>query len=1035
MMVRVLLKRAGVLALLSAASLAAQSIEFNRDIRPILSDKCFTCHGPDAANRKTKLRFDIESGALIELREGKHAIVAGDPDKSEMYRRISSTDKAYRMPPVYMGRDKLSDHEIQLIRDWIQQGAKWTPFWSFVAPKRPPLPAVQSLNWTRNPIDYFILSRLEGEGLHPSPEADKRTLIRRVSLDLTGLPPTPTQVDAFLSDNSPNAYEKVVDRLLASPEYAEHMAYRWMEAARYGDTNGYQTDGPREMWRWRDWVIDAFRRNMPYDEFTVDQLAGDLLPNPTLEQRIATGFNRNHRTSGEGGIIPEEYRVEYVADRAQTTANVWIGLTMGCARCHDHKYDPIFQKDFYRLFAYFNRIPNEKGFAYNYGNEEPYIKAPLPKQQRTLRDMDSQIAAQQKHYEELQPRIRKAQAKWERQISGSTTDWTVTNGLVFRSDSKLTSPDVPADTSPAGAAWRFDNNHFLNIQRDIANFGYMDPFTFAAWIKPETDKGAILSQSEDYFEGMGHGLYLIDGKLRLHIVLRWTDLALRVETVNKVKQGGWQHVAVTYDGKREASGVHIYLDGVEQQTKVLFDQLDEPFHVPAKTPFRIGAAGGLRFQGSISDVRVYKLPLNKEEVAAISVPQTPGQIAALSQSQRSNAERQKLALSFLAEAAPERIKEAHTHLDEAVAARTRFYDSIPTVMVMVDDPNARDSFLLKRGAYDNHGDKVEPGIPGILPQPKPEWPNNRLGLAKWIVDRSNPLTARVTVNRYWQSYFGFGIVKTVDDFGSQGEWPVHPELLDWLAVEFMDSGWNVKAMQKLIVTSATYRQQSKVTPELLQKDPDNRLLARGPRYRLGPEEIRDQALAVSGLLVEKLGGPSVKPYQPPGLWQELASGGGYVQDKGDALYRRSLYTYWKRTVTPPFMANFDSPNREVCTVYENRTNTPLQALDLMNDVAFLEASRKLAERMMLEGGAAPDQRLNYGFALLLARPPRPQERQILLQALKDAEFTYKDDPKSAEQFLSHGESPRRSELDVRDMAAYTTLASLMLNMDATITKE
>ena len=435
------------MVLLGAIAPAAEPIEFNRDIRPILSDKCFTCHGPDAANRKTKVRFDIESGALIELREGKHAIVAGDPDKSEIYRRVSSSDKAYRMPPAYMGRDKLSDHEIQLIQDWISQGAKWSPFWSLAAPKRPPLPTVQARQWTRNPVDYFILSKLEREGLHPSPEADKRTLIRRVSLDLTGLPPTPQQVDGFLADNSPTAYEKVVDRLLDSPEYAEHMAYRWMEAARYGDTNGYQTDGPREMWRWRDWVIDAFRHNMPYDEFTVDQLAGDLLPNPTLDQRIATGFNRNHRTSGEGGIIPEEYRVEYVADRAQTTANVWMGLTMGCARCHDHKYDPIFQKDFYRLFAYFNRIPNEKGFAYNYGNEEPYIKAPLPDQQLKMKELNAQVELLQKRYDEMQPALVKAQAKWEHHLAG---DWTVTRDLVFRSNSKISGPDVVAEDQSGG---------------------------------------------------------------------------------------------------------------------------------------------------------------------------------------------------------------------------------------------------------------------------------------------------------------------------------------------------------------------------------------------------------------------------------------------------------------------------------------------------------------------------------------------------------------------------------------------------------
>jgi hypothetical protein len=1015
---------------------AADAIEFNRDIRPILSDKCFTCHGPDAANRKTNLRFDIESGYAITLRDGKRAIVPGDAEQSELYQRITSTNKAFRMPPAYMGRDRLSDRDIELIKNWISEGAKWTPFWSFAPPRRPPLPEVHETKWIRNPIDAFILNRLEREGLHPSPEADKRTLIRRVTLDLTGLPPTPAEVNAFLQDNSPNAYEKVVDRLLDSPGYAERMAYRWMEAARYGDTNGYQTDGPREMWRWRDWVIDAYRRNMPYDEFTVEQLAGDLLPNPTLDQRIATGFNRNHRTSGEGGIIPEEYRVEYVADRAQTTANVWMGITMGCARCHDHKYDPISQKEFYRLFAYFNRIPNEKGFAYNYGNEEPYIKAPLPEQQQKIRVLDSRIEKLQKNYAQLQPSLAAAQQQWTRSLATARPlDWTVTRGLVFRSDSNLSASGVTTEQSPAGPAWQFDNKNCLEIKKDIANFGYLDPFTFSAWIKPASLKGAILSQADDYFEGTGHSLYLIDGKIRLHIVLRWTDLAIRLETINPVKLNEWQQIAVTYDGKRKAAGIHIYLNGEEQQTKVLFDQLNEPFHVKEGTPFRIGAAGGLRFQGAIGDVRVYNLALNAHEAAAVAVPQTLNEIAALPAGQQTKPQTEKLQLAFLDGPAPTKIKQSRTQLESAITERDRFWDGIPTVMVMVDDPKARESFLLKRGAYDNHGEKVEPGIPAILPQPKPEWPDDRLGLAKWIVDRSNPLTARVTVNRYWQSYFGFGIVKTVDDFGSQGEWPVHPKLLDWLACEFMDSGWNVKAMQRLIVTSATYRQLSKVTPELYQKDPDNRLLARGPRYRLGPEEIRDQALAASGLLVEKIGGPSVKPYQPPGLWQELATGTGYVQDKGEGLYRRSLYTYWKRTVTPPFMANFDSPNREVCMLYENRTDTPLQALNLMNDVAFLEAARKLGERMMVEGGATPEQRLDYGYNLLLARPATPQEKQILLAVLSEKESAFRNDPKAASDFLNVGESPRRPDLDPRQLAAFATVASLMLNLDGTVDKE
>lgn len=999
----------------------AAGVDFNRDIRPILSDKCFTCHGPDAANRKTKMRLDMESTAKIELRNGHRSIVPGDPEASEIYKRISSESKTLRMPPAYMGRDKLKPREIELVKQWIAEGAEWKPFWSFIPPQRPALPKVRNAAWVRNPIDAFILSRLERDGIQPSPEADKRTLIRRVSLDLTGLPPTPQDIEAFENDQSPNAYEKVVDRLLTSPRYAERMAFRWMEAARYGDTNGYQTDGPRDMWRWRDWVLDAFNRNMPFDQFTLQQLAGDLLPNATLAQQIATGFNRNNRTNGEGGIIPEEYRVEYVADRVQTTSAVWMGLTVGCARCHDHKYDPILQKDFYRLFAYFNNIPNEKGFAYNYGNEEPYVQAPTQEQQIKLAEFDRQLSAAESHFSSLKTKSRNEQHRWERKLNSGSPGWTVDGNLQFH---------APAEVS-------LDGKHSVDTpgSKTVAYFDYLDPFTISAFINPATLEGGILSRSEDYREGIGQGLYLINGKLRLHITHRWTDLGIRLETVNPLKANSWQHILVSYDGKRKAAGIHVYVDGVEQKTNVLFDQLNEPFHVPENTPIRIGAAGGQFFQGVIRDVRIYGRALNGEEAGALSVVDNPLTLAAIPAASRTAQQNDKLRLAFLAQGASPDIRSAHDKLLRARTDRQHYADSLPTVMVMADSAKPRDSFLLERGAYDKPGEPVTAGVPAILPQLSAQWPNNRLGLAKWIVDRSNPLTARVAVNRYWQSYFGFGIVKTVDDFGSQGEWPVHPELLDWLAVEFMDSGWNVNAIQKLIVTSATYRQSSKITPQALEKDPDNRLLARGPRFRLGPEVIRDSALSASGLLFEHLGGPSVKPYQPPGLWQELADGKGYVQDNGSALYRRSLYTYWKRTVAPPFMANFDSPNREVCTVYENRTNTPLQALDLMNDVTFLEASRKLAERMMTQGGATDASRIDFGFSLVMARPPRDSERQVLLDTFHSFSARYRADPKAALQYLGYGDAPRNQTLNTSDLAAYTTLASLLFNLDAAVSKE
>jgi Protein of unknown function (DUF1553)/Protein of unknown function (DUF1549)/Concanavalin A-like lectin/glucanases superfamily/Planctomycete cytochrome C len=1020
--------------LLAAGVLSGQEIDFNRDIRPILSDQCFACHGPDAAKRKTKMRLDTESGARI-------AIVSGHPEQSELVRRVVSQDQAVRMPPAYAGRAALKPAEIDRIRRWIAQGARWQPFWSFMPPQRPALPTVRDPNWVRNPIDRFILDRLEREGLHPAAEADQAALLRRVSLDLTGLPPTPAQVDAFLQDASPDAYGKVVDGLLASPRYGERMAFRWMEAARYGDTNGYQTDGPRDMWRWRDWVIDAFNRNLSYDRFTVEQLAGDLLPGATLEQRIATGFNRNHRTSGEGGIIPEEYRVEYVADRAQTTATVFMGLTMGCARCHDHKYDPISQKEFYRLFAYFNRIPDEKGFVWNYGNEEPLAKAPLPEHTQKLAALDMQIAAAQARWDGMQPQLRAAQHAWERTAAqAADPDWAIPEGLVFRSGreaAKVAGCEAGAAdcTWPAGEApQHFDGKHYLEADGKIADFDYLQPFTMAAWIQPESASAAIVSHVEDFFEGMGHALLLVDGKIRVHIHRRFTDLGIRVESVAPVAMHQRQHVLVIYDGERKASGVRIYLNGEPVAVKILFDQNTEPIHHP-KTPLRIGAGGGLRFTGSIEDVRIYNRALSPEEAAATAVSESVGQLIAIPEKRRSPAQAGKLAAYYLERGAAPEFRSARDELEALRRERKEFDARIPSVMVMADSATPRDTFLLKRGAYDAPGEKVMSGLPEILAAPHPEWEKDRLGLARWLVDRKNPLTARVAVNRFWQSYFGFGIVKTVDDFGAQGEFPVHPELLDWLATEFMESGWDVKAIQKTIVMSATYRQASRVSAELLQKDPDNRLLARGPRFRLGPEVIRDQALAVSGLLVEKVGGPSVKPYQPAGLWQELGGGSGYKQDQGEGLYRRSLYSYWKRTVAPPFMVNFDSPNREQCTVFENRTNSPLQALELMNDVTFLEAARKLAERMMMEGGASPAERVSYGYRLVLARAPDAGRRQALLKALDGLMAGYRGDAAAAREFLQQGESPVRPGLDERELAAYAGVASLLLNLDETITKE
>jgi hypothetical protein len=983
---------------LCALPLFAQgAVEFNRDIRPILSDRCYTCHGPAVANRQSKLRLDNEQSAKAKL--------------SEIARRITAGSQPVRMPPANAGA-ALSDREMTLIKTWIAQGAPWEKHWSFVMPKRPATGA-------GNPIDNFVRARLEREGLGPSPEAGKATLIRRVTFDLTGLPATLAEVDAFEGDSSPNAYEKVVDHLLASPRYGERMAIRWLDAARYADTNGYQTDGERYMWRWRDWVIDAFNRNMPYDEFAVKQIAGDMMPSATLDDRIASGFNRNHRANGEGGIVPEEYAVEYVVDRVDTTATVFLGLTAGCARCHDHKYDPITQKEFYQLYAYFDNIP-ERGNAQKYGNSPPMIKAPTADQQASMAQLDAAIGAAEKKFVLLNSDAMRGQRDWEKTV-GIDTQWSSNRGLAA---------SFPLDPD----AGTFDGRRVVT-EGDVANFGFYDKFTISAWIKPSAPDGAIVTRTRDEAEGPGYGMFLRGGRIQVNLVLRWLDDAGRVETRDPIELNQWHHVAFSYDGSRFTDGIKIYVDGVERALKVNLDQINQNFAV--KEPLRIGGGAGpdIRFRGTIGEVRIYQTALDSRDMGVLAAQESVGQIAALDPSKRTAAQSDKLRLCWLDRYAPHPVRDAWQALLDAREKRDRYYDGLPTVMVMQEMPVPRDTFLLKRGAYDHPGEKVERGVPAVLPPLATGVENNRLGFARWLVDPANPLTARVAVNRFWQMYFGTGVVKTVEDFGSQGEPPSNPELLDWLATEFMRTGWNVKAMQKTIVMSATYRQSSKASPELLQRDPENRLLARGPRFRLPAEAVRDQALAISGLLVERIGGPSVKPYQPAGLWKELSGGEDYVQDKGEGLYRQSIYTFWKRASPPPMMVNFDAPGREACTVRETRTNTPLQALDLMNDVAFIEASRMLGQRMMKEGGNSAADRLAFAFRLATARAASDRERAILLNNFRYSLDRFQTDPAASLKLLGHGDTPWDRNLNANELAAYAVTASLILNLDEVVTRE
>jgi hypothetical protein len=1042
----------------SAAWLHAQAgaqtperrVDFAREVRPILSENCFSCHGPDEQSRQRGLRLDTREGAFADRGpSGGPAIVAGNSSESLLFRRISATDEHERMP---RGRARLSDANIETIKRWIDQGAEWKLHWSFQPPVRPTPPVVTDSKWPRNPIDNFVLARLEHEGLRPSHETDRATLLRRVTLDLTGLPPTPAELDAFLKDTSPDAYEAVVDRLLRSPRYGERMAVEWLDAARYADTNGYQTDGQRFMWRWRDWVIDAFNTNMPFDRFTIEQLAGDMLPNATLDQKIATGFNRNHSQSGEGGIVPAEFLVEYAVDRVDTTSTVWLGLTLGCARCHDHKFDPIKQKEFYEVLANFNNIP-ERGKAFKYVNSPPLVTAPTADQRAQLAKVDETLRVAREALANLQQEATAAQTSWEAALAGSArVDWTLRDRLVARYalDGDLAGFNAGESTSatlengqpqfvsgPVGLAASFDGKRSILAGNNGPNLAYDDAFSLGAWVFPTAPDGVIVSRAADGDQGeVGWGLYLVGGKVRVKLSTRDLDDGVIVETVDALPLNEWRHVVATYDGSKAPGGFHVYVNGQTQTLKPILDAVGN--RLPQRQPLRIGAGGAStpRFRGLIADVRIYGAVLTPLEAGVVATAESVSDIARVPPQARTPAQAEKVKLAFLDQYAPAPVQQAWRKVVELERQREQLWSSFPTVMVMEEMAPRRDTFRLIRGAYDAPGEKVTPGVPAVLPPLPSGQERNRLTFARWLVDPGHPLTARVTVNRFWQMYFGTGLVKTTENFGTQGEFPSHPELLDWLATTFIESGWDIKAMQLTIVTSATYRQSSKVTAAQLEKDPDNRLLGRGPRRRLPAQSIRDQALAISGLLVERVGGPSVMPYQPEGVWADVAERGQeYKQAKGDDLYRRSLYTYWRRTSAPPAMTMLDASTRETFSVHQTRTNTPLQALDLMNDVTYVEAARRLAERMITEGGPTPEARVAFAYRLATAQRPGPRAQLVLANAFRQQLTRYRADRKAAVALVSAGDSRRDETLDVSELAAYTMVANLILNLDGTLTKE
>jgi Protein of unknown function (DUF1553)/Protein of unknown function (DUF1549)/Concanavalin A-like lectin/glucanases superfamily/Planctomycete cytochrome C len=1029
---------------------ASVRVDFNREIRPILSDHCYACHGPDEGKRKAGLRLDTEADAFRELKSGQRALVPGDSDKSTLLQRIIATDPDDLMPPAKHGKP-LTEVQIALLQRWVKEGAAWQKHWSFLPPERPALPPVKDRRWSENEVDHFVLARLEKEGLRPNPEADRNALVRRATFDLTGLPPTIEEVDAFLADRSPDAYERVVDRLIASPHFGERMGQNWLDLARFADTSGYHFDGVRFMWLWRDWVIDAFNADMPYDRFTVEQLAGDLLPDPTPSQRIATGFVRNNMTNDEGGADPDEYLNKYVVDRVNTLGAVWLGLTVGCTECHDHKYDPLTTREFYRLYAFFHNVP-EKGLdRIRTDNPPPRLPVPSIEQARQFVEADFTLRDAEKTLQDRTNELGETQEKWERELQERppippaaeaplvhlTLDGTLDGGGQYRG----TNAPEYADAR-LGKALKLDGTGHAELG-PLMSVDRTNAFSIAAWVKLQGD-GAILSRMEKAPGYRGYDLLVGDKRLQAHLSHAWPDDALKVRTREQLPQNQWLHVALTSDGSGKAAGVKLYVNGRLKDVEVEKDRLTNS--VATTEPLRIGSRHGEAFlTGQVDDVRFFNRVLPADEAVALTF-EGYRPILAKSRGARSDEERGDLARYYRENHAVDYLR------SEAALARARqrkdtFYAKIPTTMIMEEMDPPRETFQLVRGDFRNKGERVAPGTPAILP-PLPAGPTNRLALARWLVAPEHPLMARVTVNRYWAMFFGNGLVKTANDFGSQGDWPSHPELLDWLATQFREGTppgpgangsivrgappWSIKSLVRLMVTSAAYRQSAVTTPALLERDPYNRLLTRGPRVRLEAEMIRDNALAVSGLLNPKIGGPSVKPYQPDGLWDGTDS--KFEQDHGDLLYRRGMYVFWRRSAHYPSMATFDAPNREVCTFLRQRTQTPLQSLVLMNDPAFVEAARGLAQRVLKEEPSDVDRRLVKAFRHTLGRKPQSDEVVVLQQAYRTQLSTYRADPTAAGELLKVGESKLPENADPAELAALTAVANVLLNLNETITR-
>ncbi len=1012
---------------------AAEKISYAREILPILSENCFHCHGPDKENQKADLRLDIRADAIEAF-----AWDPEKPEKSEALIRIFSDDEDEVMPPPDSHRS-LTDKQKKLIKTWIEQGAEYETHWAFVAPpKAIPVPETKS-EWVKNPIDAFILDRLEKETLVPSPPATPERWLRRVTFTLTGLPPTQAEIDAFLTDTSPSAKEAVVDRLLGSPRFGEHMATPWLDVARYADSFGYQADVDTEAWPYRDWVIRAFNENLPLDDFIIQQLAGDLLPGATRDQKLATAFNRIHRKTNEGGAVPEEMRQDGISDRVHTTGTTFMALTFECARCHDHKYDPISAKDYYSMAAFFNSIDEFGIMGWKTGvTAQPALALPTPEQEKNLDALEQAITAAEA---ELEARMAGAEADFQKWLSSEKTfqEADLAGRFSFDGDAKAASANTvdPKQSAKIGgntlAPGQAGNGVLTNgdAALSIPHFGIRhadQPFSVSLWLKPGEDYPVAVvfanSTSADV-PYSGYELLLENGRLAWTLTREYPGNAASIVTTGKIPTGEWTHVAVTSDGSRRASGLRMFLNGQPAATTIACDTLTRDFTAANSISFAARSRfPGLR-GGMIDGVTIHLRAITPLEVLAIHkdapLAQTPADPTLLR--------------DYYLSAIDPTARELTAELSAARAAYRNEQNKVREIVTMRESAEPRPAHILARGDYTMPGEKVERETPDWLP-PFPEGqPLNRLGFAKWLTSPDHPLTARVTINRIWQETFGQGIVATSDNFGLQGEQPSHPELLDWLARDLMKNGWDQKRAIKQMVLSATFAQDSAASPELRERDPANALLARGPARRLSAEQLRDSALSLSGLLVEKVGGPPVKPYQAPGsMWKTLNSFlPEYAPDKGEGLYRRSLYTFWRRTTTPPNMMTFDTGTRDVCATRRQATNTPLQPLVMLNDPQFVEAARKLGERIMKEGGATDESRAKWGYREVTGKAPTPEQLAILLEIVAGQREFFKTKASDAAALLKVGDSKPDPALDPTESATFASLAQALLNLDRNIT--